>query len=343
MPYDLKPLRVILARPRGFCAGVVRAVDIVERALELHGAPVYVRHHIVHNEKVVAWLVEKGAVFVDEVDEVPPGAVTIFSAHGVSRRVEADASARGLDVIDATCPLVRRVHNEGRRYAALGYDIVLVGHAGHAEVDGTCGQIDGRVHVISRAVDVDALDVADPQKVAYITQTTLSVFDTQAIIGALRARFPGIVGPDTRDICYATQNRQKAVLGLTEFVDSLIVVGSPNSSNTTRLRELGERERVPSYLVSDVSEIDPAWLDGVTTLGVTAGASAPEHLVKAVLAHLDSFRKVSLGVLDGIDESVFFRLPDRLAVGGRERPVAKPVEPVSAAASEHAERTPAGQ
>ncbi len=343
MPYDLKPLRVILARPRGFCAGVVRAVDIVERALELHGAPVYVRHHIVHNEKVVAWLVEKGAVFVDEVDEVPPGAVTIFSAHGVSRRVEADASARGLDVIDATCPLVRRVHNEGRRYAALGYDIVLVGHAGHAEVDGTCGQIDGRVHVISRAADVEALDVADPQKVAYITQTTLSVFDTQAIIGALRARFPGIVGPDTRDICYATQNRQKAVLGLTELVDSLIVVGSPNSSNTTRLRELGERERVPSYLVSDVSEIDPAWLDGVTTLGVTAGASAPEHLVKAVLAHLDSFRKVSLGVLDGIDESVFFRLPDRLAVGGRERPVAKPVEPVSAAASEHAERTPAGQ
>jgi 4-hydroxy-3-methylbut-2-enyl diphosphate reductase len=343
MPYDLKPLRVILARPRGFCAGVVRAVDIVERALELHGAPVYVRHHIVHNEKVVAWLVEKGAVFVDEVDEVPPGAVTIFSAHGVSRRVEADASARGLDVIDATCPLVRRVHNEGRRYAALGYDIVLVGHAGHAEVDGTCGQIDGRVHVISRAADVDALDVADPQKVAYITQTTLSVFDTQAIIGALRARFPGIVGPDTRDICYATQNRQKAVLGLTELVDSLIVVGSPNSSNTTRLRELGERERVPSYLVSDVSEIDPAWLDGVTTLGVTAGASAPEHLVKAVLAHLDSFRKVSLGVLDGIDESVFFRLPDRLAVGGRERPVAKPFEPASAAASEHAERTPAGQ
>jgi 4-hydroxy-3-methylbut-2-enyl diphosphate reductase len=343
MPYDLKPLRVILARPRGFCAGVVRAVDIVERALELHGAPVYVRHHIVHNEKVVAWLVEKGAVFVDEVDEVPPGAVTIFSAHGVSRRVEADASARGLDVIDATCPLVRRVHNEGRRYAALGYDIVLVGHAGHAEVDGTCGQIDGRVHVISRAADVEALDVADPQKVAYITQTTLSVFDTQAIISALRARFPGIVGPDTRDICYATQNRQKAVLGLTELVDSLIVVGSPNSSNTTRLRELGERERVPSYLVSDVSEIDPAWLDGVTTLGVTAGASAPEHLVKAVLAHLDSFRKVSLGVLDGIDESVFFRLPDRLAVGGRERPVAKPVEPVSAAASEHAERTPAGQ
>lgn len=344
MPYDLKPLRVILARPRGFCAGVVRAVDIVERALELHGAPVYVRHHIVHNEKVVAWLVEKGAVFVDEVDEVPPGAVTIFSAHGVSRQVEQDAASRGLDVIDATCPLVRRVHREGGRYAALGYDIVLVGHAGHAEVEGTCGQIDGRVHVIGTVAEVARIEVADPQKVAYVTQTTLSVLDTQEIISALRARFPKILGPDTRDICYATQNRQKAVLALTERVEALIVVGSPNSSNTTRLRELGERERIPSYLVSDVSEIDPAWLDGVATLGVTAGASAPEHLVEAVVAHLGSLRMVSLGVLDGIDETVFFRLPERLTTGGRDRALAAAVEPVAAGTLGQAARSPlAGQ
>ncbi len=329
MPYDLKPLQVILARPRGFCAGVVRAVEIVERALELHGAPVYVRHHIVHNEKVVAWLVEKGAVFVDEVEEVPPDAITIFSAHGVSRQVEMDAAARGLDVIDATCPLVRRVHNEGRRYAALGYDIVLVGHAGHAEVVGTCGQIDGRVHVIGSAAEVARLEVAEPEKVAYVTQTTLSVLDTQEIISALRQRFPRIIGPDTRDICYATQNRQKAVLALTERVDALIVVGSPNSSNTTRLRELGERERVPSYLVSDVSEIKQTWLDGVATLGVTAGASAPEHLVEAVVAHLRTFRAVSMGLLEGIDENVFFRLPERLGASGRERSLSKPVEPVT--------------
>lgn len=332
MSCKLEPLRVILARPRGFCAGVVRAVDIVERALELHGAPVYVRHHIVHNEKVVAWLVEKGAVFVDEVEEVPPGAVTIFSAHGVSRQVEMDASARGLDVIDATCPLVRRVHNEGRRYAALGFDIVLVGHAGHAEVEGTCGQIDGRVHVIGAVSDVDRLDIADPEKVAYVTQTTLSVLDTQEIINALRARFPRIVGPDTRDICYATQNCQKAVLRLTERVDAMIVVGSPNSSNTTRLRELGLRERKPSYLVSDVSELDPEWLADVTTLGVTAGASAPEHLVEAVVAHLGTLRDVTMCVLDGADESVYFRLPDRLVQGHKDRPPTTRVDAVSTGA-----------
>lgn len=322
MSDTLAPLNVLLARPRGFCAGVVRAVDIVERALELHGPPVYVRHHIVHNEKVVAWLVEKGAVFVDDVDQVPPGAVTIFSAHGVSRAVESAAMERGLDVIDATCPLVRRVHKEGSRYAALGYDIVLVGHAGHAEVEGTVGQIDGRVHVIGRLDDVAGLRVADPGKVAYITQTTLSVFDTQEIIKALRTRFPHILGPDTRDICYATQNRQRAVLALAGRVDALIVVGSPNSSNTTRLREIGERELIPSHLVSDVSEIDPGWLDGVETLGVTAGASAPERLVEAVIAHLRVLREVTVGVLDGIDENVFFRLPERLAGNAREQAAA---------------------
>lgn len=331
MTGKLTPLSVILARPRGFCAGVVRAVEIVERALELHGAPVYVRHHIVHNEKVVAWLVEKGAIFVDEVDEVPPGAVTIFSAHGVSRQVESGAQERGLDVIDATCPLVRRVHREGARYAAMGYDIVLVGHAGHAEVEGTTGQIDGRVHVIGTVEEVAGLEIADPGRVAYVTQTTLSVLDTQEIIAALQARFPAIVGPDTRDICYATQNRQKAVLALAERVDAIIVVGSPNSSNTTRLRELGQRS-VPSHLVADVSEIEPSWLDGVKVLGVTAGASAPERLVEAVVAHLASLRDVTIGVLDGIDETVVFRLPDRLAGGKQLYPPVATAEPAIDAA-----------
>lgn len=325
-----KHLSVILARPRGFCAGVVRAVDIVERALELHGSPVYVRHHIVHNETVVGWLVDKGAVFVDEVEQIPQGAVTIFSAHGVSRSVEADARQRNLDVIDATCPLVRRVHKEGQRYAALGYDVVLVGHAGHAEVEGTRGQIDGRLHVIGSIDEVAGIEVADPERVAYVTQTTLSVLDTQEIIAALRRRFPAIHGPDTRDICYATQNRQKAVIALASRADFIIVVGSPNSSNTLRLREIGEREGVPTRLVSHASEIDPAWLDGVDTVGIAAGASAPEHLVEGVVAYLATIRETTVGVLDGIEEKVFFRLPDRLA------PVARPE-----AATDEADYTPA--
>ncbi|MCB1519072.1 MAG: 4-hydroxy-3-methylbut-2-enyl diphosphate reductase [Hyphomicrobiaceae bacterium] len=315
----LTPLSVIMARPRGFCAGVVRAVDIVERALEMFGAPVYVRHHIVHNETVVAWLVEKGAVFVDEVDQVPPGAVTIFSAHGVARSVEAAARERDLDVIDATCPLVRRVHKEGSRYAALGYDIVLVGHQGHAEVEGTVGQVDGRLHVIGSVEDVQSLVVVDPERVAYITQTTLSVIDTREIIAALRRRFPSITGPDTRDICYATQNRQKAVLALSGLVDGLIVVGSRNSSNTMRLCELGAREGIPSRLVSQVSEIDEGWLRGIGVLGITAGASAPERLVEEVVAHISSLRSVTVEVLDGVDENVFFRLPERLASPTRAR------------------------
>ncbi|MFN3867462.1 MAG: 4-hydroxy-3-methylbut-2-enyl diphosphate reductase [Hyphomicrobiaceae bacterium] len=321
-----KHLSVILARPRGFCAGVVRAVDIVERALELHGSPVYVRHHIVHNETVVGWLVDKGAVFVDEVEQIPEGAVTIFSAHGVSRSVEADARQRNLDVIDATCPLVRRVHKEGQRYAALGYDVVLVGHAGHAEVEGTRGQIDGRLHVIGSIAEVADIEVSNPERVAYVTQTTLSVLDTQEIIAALRRRFPAIQGPDTRDICYATQNRQKAVIALATRADFIIVVGSPNSSNTQRLREIGEREGVPTRLVAQASEIDPAWLDGVETVGVAAGASAPEHLVEGVVAHLATLRETTVGVLDGIEEKVFFRLPDRLTSPARVEPLAEEAE-----------------
>lgn len=312
MQARLTHLRVILARPRGFCAGVVRAIDIVERAVELFGAPVYVRHQIVHNRHVVERLASRGAVFVDELDEIPDGAVTVFSAHGVARDVESQAADRGLDVIDATCPLVRRVHKEGQRYAELGYDVVLVGHEGHAEVEGTRGQISGRLHVVATRADVDQLAVQDAERVAYITQTTLSVLDTQDVIAALKARYPAIVGPDIRDICYATQNRQKAVLEIAKDVQLLLVVGSANSSNANRLREMGELSGVPSYLIDDVSAIDPAWLDGVESVGLTAGASTPETLVQDVIAGLARLRPVVIEAGAGSEERVHFRVPDRL-------------------------------
>jgi 4-hydroxy-3-methylbut-2-enyl diphosphate reductase len=306
-------LRVILAQPRGFCAGVERAIDIVERALEKYGAPVYVRHEIVHNKRVVDTLRARGAIFVEEVDEVPEGAVTIFSAHGVAKKVEDGAGFRNLDVIDATCPLVTKVHKEGRRYAERGYDIVLIGHLGHPEVEGTLGQIPGKVHVLSEAHEVEALDVADPERVAFVTQTTLSVNDTKDVIAALRKRFPSIVGPDTRDICYATQNRQTAVIHLAKQVDLLIVVGAHNSSNSNRLREIGENFGVPSYLIEDAHMLDPKWLDGVATVGVTAGASAPETLVQEAIDKLREFRKVSVEALDGVEENIHFKLPRELA------------------------------
>lgn len=313
MQDSLTLCRVILARPRGFCAGVVRAIDIVERALELFGAPVYVRHEIVHNKHVVERLRQKGAIFVDEVEEIPEGAVTVFSAHGVSRKVEGDAAAHGLDVIDATCPLVRKVHKEGRLYADRGYDVVLVGHDGHAEVEGTRGQISGRLHVVSTEEEVAALEVADPERVAFVTQTTLSLFDTQHVITALRQRFPSIVGPDTRNICYATQNRQKAVLELASDVQLLVVVGSANSSNANRLREIGEGAGVPSYLVDDASKFDPAWLEGVHAIGLTAGASTPESLVQELIARIAMYRPIVVETQAGHDEHVHFRVPDRLA------------------------------
>ncbi len=256
-------LRVILAQPRGFCAGVERAIEIVERALRKYGPPIYVRHEIVHNRHVVEDLRTRGAVFVDELAEIPPGAMTVFSAHGVARRVEELARERGLPVIDATCPLVAKVHNEGRRYAAQGRDIVLVGHAGHAEVEGTIGQIEGTVHLVQTAADVDGLAVRDPDKLAYITQTTLSVDDTRGIIAALKARFPAIVGPDVRDICYATQNRQQAVRELARAVDTILVVGSKNSSNSNRLREIGEELGKPSYLIDDAGALRAEWFEGV--------------------------------------------------------------------------------
>ncbi|MFQ5562223.1 MAG: 4-hydroxy-3-methylbut-2-enyl diphosphate reductase [Parvularculaceae bacterium] len=306
-------LRVILAQPRGFCAGVERAIDIVERALEKYGAPVYVRHEIVHNKRVVDTLKARGAIFVEEVDEIPEGAVTIFSAHGVAKKVEDGAGFRALDVIDATCPLVTKVHKEGRRYAERGYDIVLIGHLGHPEVEGTLGQIPGAVHVLSEAHEVEALEVADPERVAFVTQTTLSVNDTKDVIAALKARYPKIVGPDTRDICYATQNRQTAVIELSKKVDLLLVVGAYNSSNSNRLREIGENFGVAAYLIEDASMLETSWLDGVKTVGITAGASAPETLVQETIAQLRELRELVVETLDGVEENVHFKLPKELA------------------------------
>ena len=313
MADNSQSLKVILAQPRGFCAGVERAIDIVERALEKYGAPVYVRHEIVHNKFVVETLRERGAVFVEEIDEIPVGAVTVFSAHGVAKKVESGALERQLGVIDATCPLVTKVHKEGRRYAEKGYDIVLIGHIGHPEVEGTLGQIPGTVHVLSEVHEVETLEVADADRVAFVTQTTLSVNDTKDVIAALRARFPKIVGPDTRDICYATQNRQTAVIAMAKQVDLLLVVGAHDSSNSNRLREIGENFKIPSYLIEDASMFKPEWLDGVETVGVTAGASAPESLVQETIARLRDHRSVTVQTLDGVEENIHFKLPKELA------------------------------
>ena len=306
-------IRVVLAQPRGFCAGVERAIEIVERALKKYGPPIYVRHEIVHNRHVVEDLRTRGAVFVDELEEIPPGARTVFSAHGVARRVEELAAERGLPVIDATCPLVAKVHNEGRRYAAQGREIVLVGHAGHAEVEGTIGQVPARVHLVQTVDDVARLEVADPQKLAYITQTTLSVDDTRSIIAALQARFPAIVGPDVRDICYATQNRQQAVRELARDVDVILVVGSRNSSNSNRLREIGEELGKPAYLIEDSCALRREWFVGIGSVGLTAGASAPEMLVRGVLDGLRQFDDIEVTTLNGVQENVRFRFPAELA------------------------------
>ena len=305
-------LQVILARPRGFCAGVVRAIDIVERALEVHGAPVYVRHEIVHNQHVVDRLRDQGAVFVDEVEEVPLGAVTVFSAHGVSRKVVDDAGGRGLQVLDATCPLVSKVHNETRRYERRGDEIVLIGHLGHPEVEGTMGQVSGEVSLVSNLDDVANLTPADPARLAYVTQTTLSVDDTREIIEALKARFPAIRGPDVKDICYATQNRQTAVRGLAQRSDVILVIGADYSSNSNRLREIGEETGTRSYLIPDAEHLEPAWLEGARTVGITAGASAPEELVQGLIERLGELFDTQVTDLDGIEEHVSFRLPREL-------------------------------
>ena len=306
-------MRVILAQPRGFCAGVVRAIEIVERSLERHGAPVYVRHEIVHNKAVVDGLRDKGAVFVDGLDQVPARAVTIFSAHGVARAVEADARERGLRVLDATCPLVAKVHQQGRQYAASGRVVILIGHAGHPEVEGTTGQIDGRVLLVQSEREVEALDLPDDTPVAYVTQTTLSVDDTRGVIAALERRFSDIVGPSVRDICYATQNRQRAVRELCKQVDVLLIVGAANSSNSNRLREIGAECGIPSYLVADGGAFDPAWVAGARTVGITAGASAPEAMVEHVIDALRRAAPIELSTMDGLVERVEFRLPAELS------------------------------
>ena len=305
-------MRVILAQPRGFCAGVIRAIDIVERALAQFGPPVYVRHEIVHNRHVVESLRAKGARFVEDLQEVPPGAITIFSAHGVSKTVEAEASARGLQVFDATCPLVAKVHGQGQRYVAQRRAVILVGHAGHPEVQGTMGQIPGPVILVQTEAEAEALDLPSDTPLAYITQTTLSVDDTRAVIAALERRFSNLVGPDTRDICYATQNRQSAVRDLARFADVILVVGARNSSNSNRLREIGGETGVPSYLIADASELDDAWLDGAGTIGITAGASAPEALVQEIVSALRRRGPVEVTVLPGVEEHVEFRVPAEL-------------------------------
>ena len=314
-------MQVILAQPRGFCAGVIRAIDIVEQALATFGAPVYVRHEIVHNRHVVQCLRAKGARFVEHLAEVPTGAIAIFSAHGVARVVEQEARTRGLRVLDATCPLVAKVHGQGRRYVAQGRVVILVGHAGHPEVEGTMGQIPGRVLLVQTERDIEALDLAADTPVAYITQTTLSVDDTRAIIAALKRRFTDIVGPDINDICYATQNRQSAVRELARIAQVILVVGAKNSSNSNRLREIGVETGVPSHLLADGSELDPAWVRDAEVVGITAGASAPEELVDDVVAALRRLGPVELSTLPGVEETVEFRLPAELL---RARPAPQP-------------------
>ncbi len=301
-----------MAQPRGFCAGVVRAISIVEKALEKYHEPVYVRHEIVHNKHVVDDLKAKGAVFVQEISDIPDGAVTVFSAHGVAKSVENDAAKRTLPVLDATCPLVTKVHLQGKRYISKGRTLILIGHAGHPEVIGTMGQIDGPVHLVQTESDIAKLPVAKDAPVAYVTQTTLSIDDTQGIIAALKRHFSDIEGPETNDICYATQNRQNAVRELAKFTDVILVVGAKNSSNSNRLREIGEEAGIPSYLLADGSELNPDWVKDARVIGLSAGASAPEAMVQHVIDSLNRLGPVEVSQLPGIEENIEFRLPAEL-------------------------------
>jgi 4-hydroxy-3-methylbut-2-en-1-yl diphosphate reductase len=305
-------VQVLLAQPRGFCAGVVRAIEIVERAIEMHGTPVYVFHEIVHNGHVVARLREQGAVFVDSLERVPVGSVTVFSAHGVSLAVVAQAESRGLRVIDATCPLVTKVHLQAQRYAKSGHTLVVIGHAGHEEVEGTMGRVDSPVYLVSSVDDVRSLPLAPGVPLAYVTQTTLSLDDTRDIIAALQRRFPSVVGPDTDDICYATQNRQNAVRELAAQVDTVLVVGARNSSNSMRLREVAQQHGVAAYLVQDEDEIESAWVAKARRIGVTAGASTPEVLVQRVAQRLRELGAGDVLQAAGLDEGIVFRLPAAL-------------------------------
>ncbi|MBU6217701.1 MAG: 4-hydroxy-3-methylbut-2-enyl diphosphate reductase [Betaproteobacteria bacterium] len=303
---------VVLAEPRGFCAGVERAIEIVERALEKFGAPIYVRHEIVHNDHVVADLREKGAIFVEDLEEVPLGARVIMSAHGVALRVREHAALRQLEVFDATCPLVTKVHVEVKKLRADGYEIVMIGHSGHPEVEGTMGQTDTGMYLVEDVQDVETLEVKTPEKIAYVSQTTLSVDDTQVIVGALQKKFPAILAPKKSDICYATQNRQDAVKDMTKHVDVVLVVGSPTSSNSNRLREVAERFGVDAYLVGSAAELKPEWLKDAARVGITAGASAPEALVQGLLAAVKELGAASVRKLPGVEEHVRFPMPKGL-------------------------------
>ncbi len=311
--------KVLLASPRGFCAGVVRAIDIVNLALDRYGLPLYVRREIVHNKYVVNELRQKGTIFIDELDEVPPGNRVIFSAHGVSPEVRAAAIERKLQIIDATCPLVTKVHMEAIKYAREGYTILLIGHEDHDEVIGTLGEAPNSIRVLSSAEEVDALEVPDPDKVAYLTQTTLSLDDTRHIIERLRQKYPGIHGPASEDICYATQNRQSAVLELSRRAEIILVVGSSNSSNSRRLVEVAQSHGIPAYLIDDIESIRPEWLDGIRIVGLTAGASAPESLVERVLGYLSEVGFPEIETVGSIREDVEFALPAELRVASTTR------------------------
>ena len=303
---------ILLAQPRGFCAGVDRAIEIVERALQQFGAPIYVRHEIVHNAYVVNDLRNKGAIFIEDLDDVPAGNTLVFSAHGVSKAVRDEAESRGLKVYDATCPLVTKVHVEVAKMRKQGAEIIMIGHAGHPEVEGTMGQAEEGMHLVETVADVEKLNVANPDQLAYVSQTTLSVDDTAEIIAALKARFPNIIEPKKGDICYATTNRQEAVKFMAPQVEVVIVVGSPNSSNSNRLREVAEKKGTPAYMVDNAAGIDPAWIAGKKRIGVTAGASAPEVLVQAVIERLKALGAASVRALEGVEENVTFPLPKGL-------------------------------
>lgn len=310
---SLENMEIMLAQPRGFCAGVDRAIDIVERALELHGKPIYVRHEIVHNRYVVENLRNKGAIFIKELDEAPAGAIVVFSAHGVSLAVREEAARRGLTVFDATCPLVTKVHREVSKMRADGREIIMIGHKGHPEVEGTLGQAQEGMFLVETVEDVHNLRVADPDNLAFVTQTTLSVDDAAEVANALRQRFPNIVEPKKSDICYATQNRQDAVKFMAPQADVVLVVGSVNSSNSNRLREVAERMGTPAYLLDDPEMIQPEWLENRPRVGITAGASAPEELVQQVIERIKALGAVSVRNLDGVEESIAFPLPRELS------------------------------
>ena len=307
-----KSLKIILAQPRGFCAGVERAIEIVERALKIYGPPVYVRHEIVHNKRVVNNLSSKGAIFVKELDQIPEGAVTVFSAHGVSQKVEDTAGVRNLPVLDATCPLVAKVHKEGQRYSEGGFEVILIGHEGHPEVEGTMGRISGPVYLVSIQDDVKRLKVKNPDKLSYVSQTTLSVDDTRDVINALQERFPKIVDPDVKDICYATQNRQSAVRDLVKSVDLVLVVGARNSSNSNRLKDIGSESGVNTHLIETADDMSLSWFENVDSVGITSGASTPDELVKEVIDRISTFTSIEIEKQQGIEENVVFKLPKEL-------------------------------